>query len=566
MYGLIWMPIMVGQSILTVRSARFFPNNKEITEGVRPVHLALYRKYRPSVFDDVCGQEHITTVLKYQAAEGRVSHAYLFCGSRGTGKTTSAKILAKAVNCLSPVNGNPCGKCEACVAVDSGATTDVVEMDAASNNGVDNIRDLRDEVTYAPAMLKRRVYIIDEVHMLSSSAFNALLKTLEEPPEHMLFILATTELHKLPATIISRCQRFDFRRIGIDDIKKRLHYIADAEGITLEDSAAEKIARIAEGGMRDAVSLFELCSGGGAAVTDEHVRNTLGVSGYAALCDTAKAVANKDMKTLFSVMADVAETKDVAVFWQELISFWRDMLVAKYAEDFKSYLDITENEAEMLSSTAEMFPLGVLVYQSGVLDDAMKTMVRSPATKRVTAELSLVKMCQPAADSSPDALLARIAELEDKVKLLSAGVVPVCHESAPVKAVPVENAAEPVHVSVSEVQNGSTEKAENFTNAENGGFAPVDDISAVVEKLGQTLPSMVLFFRESRVEMSDDGCTVRLIPDKSFAYQMLAKDDTVRAIAEAFLLSGVCEKLPSVIVEKAHEVKKAAPADDLFGF
>jgi len=528
------------------------------------VHLALYRKYRPSVFDDVCGQEHITTVLKYQAAEGRVSHAYLFCGSRGTGKTTSAKILAKAVNCLSPVNGNPCGKCEACVAIDSGATTDVVEMDAASNNGVDNIRDLRDEVTYAPAMLKKRVYIIDEVHMLSTSAFNALLKTLEEPPEHVLFILATTELHKLPATIISRCQRFDFRRIGIDDIKKRLHFIADAEGITLEDSAAERIARIAEGGMRDAVSLFELCSGGGAAVTDEHVHDTLGVSGYTALCDTAKAVAKRDMKTLFKVIAEIAETKDVSVFWQELISFWRDMLVAKYAEDFKSYLDITESEAEMLRETAAMFPLGVLVYQSGVLDDAMKTMVRSPATKRITAELSLVKMCQPAADSSPEALLARISELEDKVKLLSAGAVPVYQSADEAKNV----SAEQVLVAVPVTDENAPVKDESSSIAENGdcGFLPVDDISAVVEKLGQTTPSMVLFFRESKAEISDDGTTVRLIPDKSFAYQMLSKEETVRAIAEAFLLSGVCDKLPSVIVEKAQEVKKTSPADDLFGF
>ncbi len=529
------------------------------------MHLALYRKYRPSVFDDVCGQEHITTVLKYQAAEGRVSHAYLFCGSRGTGKTTSAKILAKAVNCLSPVGGNPCGKCEACIAIDSGATTDVVEMDAASNNGVDNIRDLRDEVTYAPAMLKRRVYIIDEVHMLSSSAFNALLKTLEEPPEHVLFILATTELHKLPATIISRCQRFDFRRIGIDDIKRRLHYIADAEGITLEDSAAERIARIAEGGMRDAVSLFELCSGGGTAVTDEHVHNTLGVSGYTALCDTAKAVANRDMKTLFSIMADVSETKDVSVFWQELISFWRDMLVAKYAEDFKSYLDITESEADMLRETAAMFPLGVLVYQSGVLDDAMKTMVRSPSTKRITAELSIVKMCQPAADSSPEALLARISELEDKVKLLSAGVVPAGNDTNAGKDVSADDkTVNPVPVPEPEAEKECVVKESSAIAEKAGGFSPVDNISAVVEKLGQKIPSMVLFFRESNVEMSDDGCTVRVLPDKSFAYQMLSKEDTVRAISEAFLLSGVCEKLPSVIVEKVGEQKKTTPADDLF--
>ena len=531
------------------------------------MHLALYRKYRPSTFDDVCGQEHITSVLKYQAAEGRVSHAYLFCGSRGTGKTSSAKILAKAVNCLSPVNGNPCGKCDACLAIDSGAVTDVVEMDAASNNGVDNIRELRDEVTYAPAMLRRRVYIIDEVHMLSTSAFNALLKTLEEPPEHVLFILATTELHKLPSTIISRCQRFDFRRIGIGDIVKRLRFVADSEGIVLEDAAAERIARIAEGGMRDAVSLLELCAGGGADVTEEHVREVLGVSGYAMACDTAKAVAAKDMKSLFGIVANVSETKDLAVFWQELLSFWRDMLVAKYAEDFKSYLDITETEAEMLADATSKFSLGSLVYQSGVMDDAMRAMVRSPQTKRVTAELALVRMCRPDADSSPDALMARISELEDKVKLLSAGVPasdvinaseqtsffeePVFAGSEVVKS------AKPAEPKVQETV--ATVKASDDT------YMPVPDISGVVEKLVNTNPMIVEFFRESGIEVSDDGRKVRITPKNVFSEQMLSSDDAVRAISEAFFLEGVCTAVPAVKIEKAVKGKKSSPMDDLFG-
>lgn len=272
------------------------------------MHLALYRKYRPKVFDDVYGQEHITRVLKYQSAEGKLSHAYLFCGSRGTGKTSSAKILAKAANCLSPVNGDPCGKCEACLAIDSGSATDVVEMDAASNNGVDNIRELRNEVAYPPTMLRRRVYIIDEVHMLTQSAFNALLKTLEEPPPYVMFILATTELHKLPATIVSRCQRFDFRRIGIPDIKRRLSYIAEHENIRLDDPAAERIAKLAEGGMRDAVSLFELCAGGGSDVTESVVESALGVSGYASIADAARAVAAKDIPTLFGIVADTVNS------------------------------------------------------------------------------------------------------------------------------------------------------------------------------------------------------------------------------------------------------------------
>ena len=223
------------------------------------MHQALYRKWRPDVFDDVYGQEHITSVLKYEVGNGKLSHAYLFCGSRGVGKTTCAKILAKAVNCENPQNGEPCGVCDSCRAIDAGSAPDVLEMDAASNNGVDNIRDIREEVIFAPAMLKYKVYIVDEVHMLSTSAFNALLKTLEEPPSYVIFILATTEQHKLPATIISRCQRFEFRRISTENLSARIELIAKEEGIKLTKDASHLIARLSQGGMRDAISLLELC-------------------------------------------------------------------------------------------------------------------------------------------------------------------------------------------------------------------------------------------------------------------------------------------------------------------
>ena len=228
------------------------------------MHQALYRKYRPATFDRVCGQGHITDVLSYQVKAGRCSHAYLFCGSRGTGKTSSAKILAKAVNCESPKSGSPCLCCRSCLDIDAGLATDVIELDAASNNGVDDIRDICDKASYIPAVLRKKVYIIDEVHMLSQSAFNALLKTIEEPPEHVIFILATTEFHKVPATIVSRCQRFDFRRIDMRIIADNLLFIAKSEGMVLEEEAALLLARQAEGGMRDAIGLFELCSAGGA--------------------------------------------------------------------------------------------------------------------------------------------------------------------------------------------------------------------------------------------------------------------------------------------------------------
>lgn len=533
------------------------------------MHLALYRKYRPQVFDDVVGQEHITSVLKYQAAQDKVSHAYLFCGSRGTGKTSSAKILAKAVNCLSPENGNPCGKCEACFAVDSGTATDVVEMDAASNNGVDNIRELRDEVTYAPAMLRRRVYIIDEVHMLSTSAFNALLKTLEEPPEHVLFILATTELHKLPATIISRCQRFDFRRIGIDDIVGRLSYIAEHEKISLERSAAERIARIAEGGMRDAVSLLELCAGGGAEVNEAHVEEILGVSGYTAVCDTARYVAKGDMKALFGAVAKACENKDISVFWQELLSFWRDMLVAKYADDFREYLDITESEAELLADTAALFPLGTLVYQSGIMDEAMRAMTRSPQTKRVTAELAFVRMCRLEAGSSAEALAARVSELEDKIRLLGAGVAPMTARDSVNVTSPAEEKPARTGGAAEKERADDPSKVETVQKTQvaagTAEYSPVPDMSGVIEKLTRTSPMAVDFLRTSRVEISADGGKIRVIPENDFAGQMLSGEDTLRAVSEAFLLTGVCDVLPSVTVEKAVPKKKSIAADELFG-
>ena len=380
-------------------------------------HLALYRKWRPRTFDEVCGQEHITNVLKYETAQSKLCHAYLFCGSRGTGKTSCAKILAKAVNCLSPRDGNPCGECAACRAIDSATTTDVLEMDAASNNGVDNIRDIRDEVNFAPSDLKYRVYIIDEVHMLSASAFNALLKTLEEPPAHVIFILATTELQKLPSTIISRCQRFDFRRIAIEALISRLEYIAAQENIVLQPEAAHLLARLAQGGMRDAISLLELCSGGGAEVTVARVNEAVGSVGRTHVIAVAEAVARQDYDAIFAAVAEaVASSKDLVVFWNELISLYRDMLVMKTTPDAKRYLDLTETESAQLTAVAELFSRERLLAHCRLLEDALLTMQSSNSVKRTVAELTLIKMSDPLLDTSVDALLARIAKLEDIIR------------------------------------------------------------------------------------------------------------------------------------------------------
>ncbi|MBE6556053.1 MAG: DNA polymerase III subunit gamma/tau [Ruminococcaceae bacterium] len=384
------------------------------------MHQALYRKWRPRTFDDVCGQEHITSVLRFEVAKGTPSHAYLFCGSRGTGKTTCAKILAKAVNCLSPENGNPCGKCAACLSVENGSATDVLEMDAASNNGVENIRDIRDEVIYTPTALKYRVYIVDEVHMLSASAFNALLKTLEEPPAHVIFILATTELQKLPATIVSRCQRFDFRRIATPVLSQRISFIAREEGIRLDPDAADRISRMAQGGMRDAISLLELCAGGGRPITTETVNEMMGSVGREGMIRVIEGVANADYDAVFGAVAEaVNASRDLAVFWQDLIGVYRDLLVIKTTDAAASYLDLADGEAQALSALAARFSKGGLLAQCRLVEDALFAMQKSSAAKRMIAELTLVRMCDPALDTSPEGLLARIERLEDA---LSGGV------------------------------------------------------------------------------------------------------------------------------------------------
>ncbi len=396
------------------------------------MHQALYRKWRPRTFDDVYGQEHITSVLKYEVQENKLSHAYLFCGSRGVGKTTCAKILAKAVNCESPVNGEPCGKCAACLAIESGSATDVLEMDAASNNGVENIRDIRDEVVFAPSQLKYRVYIVDEVHMLSASAFNALLKTLEEPPSYVIFILATTEQHKLPATIISRCQRFEFKRISTERLSARIELIAREEGIDLTPDASHLIARLSQGGMRDAISLLELCAGSNETITPELVNDTVGSTGRERTSKIAEAVTRKDYDTIFDEIAElVRSSKSINVFWQDLISFWRDMMIFKTTPEATRYLDLTDAETKEMAMIAGCFTKETLLWQSRLLDDALTKMTRSSATARMTAELTLIRLCDERLDDKTDALLSRISKLEEKLISLEISGVPQVVQPTP---------------------------------------------------------------------------------------------------------------------------------------
>lgn len=530
------------------------------------MHQALYRKWRPQSFDDVVGQEHITSVLRYEAEHGAFSHAYLFCGSRGTGKTTCAKILSKVVNCEHPINGNPCCTCEACRAIDSGAATDVLEMDAASNNGVDNIRDIRDEVVYSPSSLRYRVYIIDEVHMLSVSAFNALLKTLEEPPEHVVFILATTELQKLPATIISRCQRFDFRRISTEALMSRLLHIAKEENITLHPDAARMLAKLAQGGMRDAISLLELCAGGQRDVTPEVVEESVGTTGREAMLRTVEAVADRNYEVLFEQIAQVVRSsKDISVFWQDLISLYRDMLVVKTTKNASAYLDLTDHEAAQLSAVAERFRKETLLYHCKLLEDAFFSMQKANAVKRIVAEMTLVRMCDEALDSSSEAMLSRIAQLEEQLltgavlkrEALKAEPAPVANDANVAKE--VAKSQQPAAT----IPTAPTQPTTAEPSAQKRVLRPMRNWMEVVERISRSAPMDASFVKASKAfTLENGGVVVRF--DNDFGMRMMERDesrDRLRAALSAVLRREVGDRM--LTMEVAGKSEKPSVIDEI---
>ena len=388
------------------------------------MYQALYRKYRPQTFDDVVGQMAVSQTLKTQLLSGKLSHAYLFTGSRGTGKTSVAKILAKAVNCLNPQDGNPCNCCQACQSIDAGSCMDVLEIDAASNNGVDNVRDLRDDAVYTPSQVKMRVYIIDEVHMLSISAFNALLKIIEEPPEHLLFILATTELHKVPATILSRCQRFSFRRISQEDIAARLQYVAYQEQIDMDDSAARVLARLADGGLRDGLSLLDQCaSATKGELNADRVYACLGIAGIQQTGQLMACIADRDTGKALSLMNRLyAEGKDMGALLDELACLTRDFMVMKTAP--KESIGMLSGVAaeEEVKALAQRFSYGELVRMINLIQQTVLGFTRS-ASRRMDAELCIINMCQPELEDDVQSLLARMTRLEDKINSGSFAVV-----------------------------------------------------------------------------------------------------------------------------------------------
>ena len=372
------------------------------------VYQALYRKWRPMRFSDVVGQPQVTVTLKKQIASGRLSHAYLFTGTRGTGKTTCAKILSKAANCLNPKDGEPCNECSSCEGINSGAVTDVIEIDAASNSGVDNIRAIREQTVYSPAETRMRVYIIDECHMLSAGAFNALLKTLEEPPPHVLFILATTELHKVPATILSRCQRFNFRRIEAGDIAQRLFEISEAEGIEAEPDAVELIARLADGGMRDATSILDQCAAAYSRIDIRAVQEMMGIAGGTAASEIIKAADDGDIPLALSLFENVyADGADVAAFLGEVSARLRDLLIFRITKDrnLVSPGFVPEDAAGIKAGNA-----GIMAMIDAVTA-ALADMQRSQ-NRKLEAELCILRLCDHTLDDNNRNLIARIERLE----------------------------------------------------------------------------------------------------------------------------------------------------------
>ncbi len=462
------------------------------------MYQVLYRKWRPRVFADVVGQSQVTVTLRNELSAGRIAHAYLFTGSRGTGKTTCAKILSKAVNCLNPQDGDPCGECELCRGIDSGSVTDVVEIDAASNNGVDSIRELREEVNFTPATAKYRVYIIDEVHMLSIGAFNALLKTLEEPPAHVVFILATTEVHKLPATILSRCQRFDFHRIAPEAIAGRLSYICSQENATITEEAALMIARLADGALRDALSLLDQCFGRSREVTEQVVIDSAGLAGREHLLQLTDAIADHNTQAILQEIAQLHEaSKDMARLCEELISHFRNLMLFKTMKEPRSLMTVGDEEYAKAEEQAHRFTLAAILNAIEALQLCLEAMARG-ANRRVELEMTLVRLCGKPAELPTD-----VMERLEKLERMVADGVPAAQS--------VKQAPKP------QPQRPPTPSTEGLPSAENS--SEMAEWSEVLEALHKISPGLCAFLDESKAYCSGDF--VLIDAPNSMAFEML---------------------------------------------
>lgn len=522
------------------------------------MYQALYRKWRPQAFSDVVGQEAICDTLTRQVETGHTSHAYLFSGSRGTGKTTCAKILSKAINCENPFHGNPCNKCPSCLGISSGEILDIVEIDAASNNGVDYVRDLRDEAIYSPANVKKRVYIIDEVHMFSTAAFNALLKIMEEPPAHVVFILATTELHKVPATIASRCQRFVFKRIPLSAIAERLVFIAKNEGTELEPAAAEYIAGLSDGAMRDALSLLDQCiSMGNDRVTRETVEDIVGLAGKKQTYDMALSIAHRDLKTTLSLLNEIySGGKNINSVLTELAEIFRDVLISKTADmNTIPNLSARYSKAE-LTELGEGFDALRLCSVIETLQAATSAIAQS-SNKRIDAEICCVRLCQGAVKEDLSSIITRVNELSD---IISSGAF-VQKSVATVDSPPfdVDEApkAKEVPASPKKAEPESVQKApapepeRKAAPAKPAGSADELWRKILAEARGKLSPGVAPLFGSISATLSDNMLT--LSSENTFVLQMLKKTENMNILRTA------AEKVSPGIIITAGGVKVEVP-------
>ncbi len=474
-------------------------------------YTALYRKWRPRVFGDVKGQDHIVTTLQNQIRSERIGHAYLFCGTRGTGKTSVAKIFARAVNCEHPVDGSPCGECPSCRQIQAGTSLNVVEIDAASNNGVENIREIRDQVQYPPTEGKYRVYIIDEVHMLSTGAFNALLKTLEEPPSYVIFILATTEVHKIPITVLSRCQRYDFRRITVDTIADRLKELTDAEGMAVEDRALRYVAKAGDGSMRDALSLLDQCAAFhyGETLTYENVLDVLGAVDNRVFRELFGALRNGQTKECILKLEEmVIQGRELSQFVADFIWFLRNLLILKTADEAEELLDMSEDNLKQLREDAALADENVLMRYIRVFSEVLNQ-IRFAAQKRILVELAFIRLTKPEMEQSMDAVLERLERLE---RQMEEGI-----PAAPWPGNLAGDGSQPALPQAVQPQAPSPESREAEPRTVTLPKAQLEDLNLIRNEWGKIVREMGMSirpsFRETVVEPAGDSCLCIVFSD-----------------------------------------------------
>ncbi len=515
------------------------------------MYTALYRKWRPLTFDDVVSQPHITTTLSRQIRDSKTAHAYLFTGSRGTGKTTCARIFAKAINCLNPIDGKPCLECEICKAADSGILSDIIEIDAASNTGVDDIRELRDSAIYTPELCRFKVYIIDEVHMLSNQAFNALLKIMEEPPDHVKFILATTEVHKVPATIISRCQRFDFRRIKPEDISARLLYIAGHESFTLDQDAADLIARISDGAMRDALSLLDQCVAYSDHVDLNVVSEAGGIAGRDYLFELLECMAEADISRAIGITDELySRSKDMSRLADELIFQTRNLMLIKTVPNRRELLSCSPAEIDRLTAIAQKLTTDEVIAKLEILQGLGESLIRA-TSKRTELEMALVKLCRktvPTSGADLSDIIARIARLEAKINAIASGDVAV-------KA-PKNQEAKPIEVPTESKPAAATPQPQSDEPAV---LCPQWD--EILERFSQVNPGCAGAMRGSVAYVKGD--TLRIIVKNEFFLGLFKKPENAASLKQAALdVTGISYKLMAKC-QKTEEAPKENPIDAL---